>query len=196
MIDLTPLDVRKKKGDFTRSLRGYDPPSVDQFLELVADRMEELVRDNAALSERVSQMAASLSAYREREQAMNEALVAAQQLREDLRTQSTRESEAVLREARVEADRIVSDARRTAHEAAEATRRVYAARARFLRSYRAFLERQVEEVASEEDRVRDGLRPPREEVHEVARAEAEPQVQGEDEPLDVGRGGAEGLREP
>ena len=80
MIDLTPLDVRKKKSDFTRTLRGYDPPAVDQFLELVADRMEELVRDNTALSERVSQISASLSGYREREQAMNEALVAAQQL--------------------------------------------------------------------------------------------------------------------
>ena len=36
MIDLTPLDVRKKKGDFTRTLRGYDTPTVDQFLDLVA----------------------------------------------------------------------------------------------------------------------------------------------------------------
>ena len=24
MIDLTPLDVRKKKGDFRKGLRGYD----------------------------------------------------------------------------------------------------------------------------------------------------------------------------
>src|SRR5690606_40084788 len=104
------------------------------------------------------------------------ALVAAQQLREELRTQSARESEAVLREARVEAERIVAEARRTAQEAAEATRRVYAARARFLRSYRAFLERQIDEVAAEEDRVKDGIRPPR------------------DEPLDVGQGGAEALR--
>ena len=175
MIDLTPLDVRKKKGDFARGLRGYDPATVDQFLDLVADRMEELVRDNTALSERVSQMGTSLSAYREREQAMNEALVAAQQLREELRTQSTRESEAVLREARAEAERIVGDARRTAQEAAEVTRRVYAARARFLRSYRGFLERQIEEVAGEEDRARDGLR-------------------GRDEPIDAHRGGAEALR--
>ena len=195
MIDLTPLDVRKKKGDFAKGLRGYDPPSVDQFLELVADRMEELVRDNAALSERVSQIAASLSAYRDREQAMNEALVAAQQLREDVRNQSNRESESVLREARVEADRIIADARRTAHEAAEATRRVYAARARFLRSYRAFLERQVDEVASEEDRVRDGLRPPREEPQETPRVGLEAPRPADEGDLDVGRGGAEGLRE-
>jgi DivIVA domain-containing protein len=164
MIDLTPLDVRKKKGDFTRAIRGYDAPLVDQFLDLVAERMEELVRENTSLTERVSQLTAALANYREREQAMNEALVAAQQLREDVRTQSTRESEAVVREARLEADRIIADARRTAQEAAEATRRVYAARARFLRSYRSFLERQIDEVATEEDRARDALRPPREDA--------------------------------
>jgi DivIVA domain-containing protein len=197
MIDLTPLDVRKKKGDFARGLRGYDVPAVDQFLELAADRMEELVRDNAALSERVSQISASLSAYRDREQAMNEALVAAQQLREDLRTQSTRESESVMREARVEADRIIAEARRTAQEAAEATRRVYAARSRFLRSYRAFLERQIDEVASEEDRVRDGMRPPKDAAIDVpASGGAEALRPSGDLGLDVGRGGAEGLREP
>ncbi len=40
MIDLTPLDVRKKRGDFGKGLRGYDPQEVDGFLELVAERME------------------------------------------------------------------------------------------------------------------------------------------------------------
>lgn len=195
MIDLTPLDVRKKKGDFTRSLRGYEPGTVDQFLDVVADRMEELLRDNTALSERVAQLSESLSAYRERERAMNEALVAAQQLREELRTQSARESEAVLREARVEAERIVAEARRTAQEAAEATRRVYAARARFLRSYRAFLERQIDEVAAEEDRVKDGLRP-REEGVEAARTVLEPAPPATDGELEISRGGAEDLGQP
>ena len=35
MIDLTPLDVRNKRGDFKKLLRGYDPQEVDVFLELV-----------------------------------------------------------------------------------------------------------------------------------------------------------------
>ena len=45
MIDLTPLDVRKKRGDFGKRLRGYDPQEVDTFLELVAERMEVLVQE-------------------------------------------------------------------------------------------------------------------------------------------------------
>jgi len=166
MIDLTPLDVRKKKGDFSRALRGYDPDAVDHFLDLVADRMEELVREQATLTERVNQINASLSAYREREQAMNEALVAAQQLREEVRTQSARDSEAILKEARQQAEQIVGDARKAAHDAAEATRRVNAARARFLRGFRGFLERQIEEVLAEEERVLEGMKPGRDDPSE------------------------------
>lgn len=44
MIHLTPLDVRKKQGDFRKILRGYDPEEVDTFLDLVAERMEVLVK--------------------------------------------------------------------------------------------------------------------------------------------------------
>ena len=46
MIDLTPIDIRKKKGDFSRSLRGYDVADVDMFLDLVADRLEEVVNES------------------------------------------------------------------------------------------------------------------------------------------------------
>ena len=52
MIDLTPLDVRNKRGDFKKIMRGYDPAEVDVFLELAAERLEVLVRENLQLRER------------------------------------------------------------------------------------------------------------------------------------------------
>ncbi len=154
MIDLTPLDVRKKKGDFAKSLRGYEPAMVDAFLDLTAERLEELVRENALLRERDAQMTEHLDSYREREAAMNEALVSAQQLREEVRAQAARESELTVREATAQAERIVAEAHRQAETAAESARRVHAARARFVRGFRAFLERQMEELELEEERLR------------------------------------------
>jgi DivIVA domain-containing protein len=77
MIDLTPLDVRKKKGDFRKVMRGYDPDAVDNFLDEVVGRMEELVRENSSLSARFASMTEAIADYRERERAMNEALVSA-----------------------------------------------------------------------------------------------------------------------
>lgn len=159
MIDLTPLDVRKKKGDFARALRGYEPAMVDAFLELTAERLEEVVRENATLRERASQLTDQLESFRQREQAMNEALVSAQQLREEIRTQAAREVEMRMREAGAEAERIVAQAHRQAETAADAARRVHTARARFVRGFRAFLERQMSELDMEEERLR-GAEPP------------------------------------
>ncbi|HEX8244046.1 MAG TPA: DivIVA domain-containing protein [Longimicrobium sp.] len=152
MIDLTPLDVRKKKGDFRRVMRGYDPDAVDNFLDEVVARMEELVREAQANSGKVAQMSEAIADYRERERAMNEALVSAQQLREGMREQAQREADLVLREARAEGERIVSDAKRQVTFALEALRRVQAQRVRFLRLFRALVERQLGEIEQEEER--------------------------------------------
>ena len=152
MIDLTPLDVRKKKGDFRRVMRGYDPDAVDNFLDEVVARMEELVRENQALAGKTAQMTEAIADYRERERAMNDALVSAQQLREGMREQAQREADLVLREARAEGERIIADAKRQVTFALEALRRVQAQRVRFLRLFRALVERQLSELEQEEER--------------------------------------------
>jgi DivIVA domain-containing protein len=152
MIDLTPLDVRKKKGEFRRVVRGYDPAAVDSFLDAVVARMEELVRENGALSGRVQSMTEAMAEYRDRERAMNEALVSAQQLREGMREQAAREADLVLRQSRVEAERIVGEARRQATQAAEALRRIQGQRLKFLRMFRSLVERQLSEIEQEEER--------------------------------------------
>lgn len=158
MIDLTPLDVRKKKGDFSRTMRGYDPARVDEFLDLVAERMEELVRENGALAARVEGLSDSMAEYRDRERALNDALVSAQQIREEMREQTQREGELLLREARGEAERMVEEARRQVSLAAEAVRRLQGQRARFLRLFRALVERQLADIEQEEERIREFAR--------------------------------------
>ena len=70
MIDLTPLDVRNKRGDFKKLMRGYDPQEVDVFLEIVAERLEMLTRENMALKERTSALQSQVSSQTDREQAV------------------------------------------------------------------------------------------------------------------------------
>ena len=84
MIDLTPLDVRNKRGDFKKLMRGYDPQEVDVFLEIAAERLEELVRENIVLRERSERLELQVGAQSDREQAVQEALVTAQELRAHL----------------------------------------------------------------------------------------------------------------
>jgi DivIVA domain-containing protein len=157
--DLTPLDVKKMKGAFRRSrLGGYETGSVDDFLDQVVHRMEALVRENMETAARLGSMTDAISAYRERERAMNEALVSAQQLREDVREQAAREADLVLREARAEGERIVGEARRQATAAADALRRLEGQRSRFLRLFRTLVERQLQEIEQEEDRTQGAVR--------------------------------------
>src|SRR6266702_2949743 len=130
---LTPLDIRKQ--EFRKSLRGYDTAGVEDFQMRVADVLERANRERQVLEERVQALTEQLRVFREREKAMNEALVAAQQLRADTRTAAEREAQVIIREAEAEADRI--------RERAAGAERQYQA---YLAGFRALLERQLAEL--------------------------------------------------
>ena len=147
MIDLTPLEVRKKKGDFRRLMRGYDPVQVDEFLDLVADRLEQLVRSNIGDAEKVTVLEAQVSDFRERERALTEALVTAQEMREEIRKQGAKEAELARREAEQAAEHIRSTAVLVRQREEEAIRRLRARQMQLLQSYRSFLERELAELS-------------------------------------------------
>jgi DivIVA domain-containing protein len=150
MIDLTPLDVRKKKGDFRRAVRGYDTELVDDFLDMVAERLEELVKQNVALTERAEHLQEQVASFREREKALNEALVTAQQLRSEARVQADREAELLRREAQSQAERIVEEGQRSFRELARQMEALQARRTQFVRAFRTLLERYLSELELEE----------------------------------------------
>ena len=152
MIDLTPLDVRKKKGDFRRTVRGYDPELVDDFLDMAAERLEELVKQNVSLTERAEHLQEQVATFRDREKALNEALVTAQQLRAEAQTQADREAELVRREAQNQAERILEEGQRSLRKIARETEALSARRRQFLRSFRTVLERYLTELEMEEAR--------------------------------------------
>ena len=141
---LTPLDIRKQ--EFRKALRGFEPIGVEEFRTRVADELERILRERAVLEERVVALTEQLRAFRERERAMNEALVAAQQLREDSRAAATREAQVIVREAQAEARRIVDEARAAEGDARRKladTERQFQA---YLGGFRALLERQLAEL--------------------------------------------------
>lgn len=154
MIDLTPLDVRKKKGDFRRTVRGYDPELVDDFLDMVAERLEELVKQNVGLTERAEHLQEQVASYRERENALNEALVTAQQLRSEAQAQADKEVELIRREAQSKAEKIVEEGQRSYRELAREIEVLQARKRQFLRAFRTMLERYLGELSEEEDNAR------------------------------------------
>jgi DivIVA domain-containing protein len=141
---LTPHDVRAQ--EFSKTMRGYDRAQVDEFRERVANELERVTRERVQADERLRSHQEQLSAFREREKAMNEALIAAQQLRADAREHMDRESEIMLREARAEAQSILEKARveeRSARQRAEAAARQATA---YVQGFRSFVERHLGEI--------------------------------------------------
>ena len=163
MIDLTPLDVRNKRGDFKKLMRGYDPQEVDGFLEIAAERLEMLTRENIGLRERSETLQQQVNSQTGREKAVQEALVTAQELRSDIHGQAQREAENVLKEAETEGRRMIAEAeaeartklrsseRRLDH-VVDALEEMERRRHRFLKEFRQLLERELDGVEVEEDR--------------------------------------------
>ena len=149
MFRLTPVDVRRM--EFPKGLRGYDQGRVDDFREQVADELERLTRANQDLESQVRSLTEQLRGFRDRDKALNDALVSAQQLRTEVRDQSEREAQLVLREARSEADRIVQEAQMDAMRFADQISLLARMRRGYLKQFRVMLERQLAEIAAEED---------------------------------------------
>ena len=153
-FNLTPLDIRTQQ--FHRAFRGYDPASVDEFRERCAAEVERLLRENSVFAEQVRNFREQLKMFREREKAMSDALVVAQQLREDSEHLARKESDAVLQQARVEAGNIVTEARLAEQSVRRDIDGLHAQLASYLTSFRVLLERNLAEVEAVETAERNG----------------------------------------
>ncbi|MEX2178727.1 MAG: DivIVA domain-containing protein [Gemmatimonadaceae bacterium] len=145
---LTPLDVRRM--EFGRVMRGYDPARVDEFREQVADELERLTRNNQELEQKARGFHDQLKSFRDRDKALNDALVHAQQLRTEIREQAERESQLTLREAQVQSDRLLADAHADIRRVEDELAALERFRRNYLTQLRVFVERQLAEISAAE----------------------------------------------
>lgn len=148
MIDeafhLTPLDVRRY--DFGRAFRGYDPARVDQFRDQVAEEMERLSRVNQDLDAKARSFHEQLRSFRERDKALNDALVSAQQLRAEMREQAEREAQLIVREAQGEADKLVDQGRAELKKIEGEMEGIARSQRAFITQMRGLISRQLSEI--------------------------------------------------
>jgi len=141
---LTPLDLRKQ--EFKKVMRGFDPAEVDDFRARAADELERVVKERIAFDERVKRLEEQLALFREREKAMNDALVAAQQLRAETREQAQREAQMIVREAEAEAERRADRGRREIERLEAAAQNLARQHHAYLAALRSLVERQKAEL--------------------------------------------------
>jgi cell division initiation protein len=128
-MKFTPLDIRQKR--FDTSFRGYAARDVQGFLELLAVEFEELVKQNIALKEELKRTQVELDRHLERERALQQTLVTAQRVSEDLRDAAKKEAEVVIAEAELQSEKIVHAAHQKLVQVVDDINELKRQRARF-----------------------------------------------------------------
>jgi cell division initiation protein len=105
---ITPIEIQQQQ--FKTRMFGYDTAAVDQFLELLANELERLISQNNEIKEKLARTTASLDQMRERENALQQTLLAAQQVIEEVKENTRKESEIVMAEAHMTGERIIRSA--------------------------------------------------------------------------------------
>lgn len=106
---ITPLDIQHMV--FKVSLRGYDRQDVDRFLEQIAQTVDELNRETAALREKLGITEGQLADSRKAETALTKTLVSTQTMAEELKEAAKRDAELIVKEAEIMAADLLKNAR-------------------------------------------------------------------------------------
>ena len=93
-----------------KMLGGLDSEDVDAFLQLVAGEMEELIRENNDLKERISRNQTQMTEMEAREAQLRETMLAAQRITEEMKANAQKEAHLMISEAELKGERIIADA--------------------------------------------------------------------------------------
>ncbi len=108
-MKLTPLDLKKQQ--FKKTMRGFDPVEVETFLGMVASELEELLKSNRELKDKVLELETQLRDYRAIEKTLQQTLTHAQESSAKSLENSRREAQLMISEAELKGNRIVDKAR-------------------------------------------------------------------------------------
>lgn len=105
---LTPLEIQKMR--FSQKMRGFDPTEVEGFLSVLAEdlsnriaQIDKMERENRYYKQRLEEAEA-------REHQLQQTLLRAQKVSDDLMENARREAELMVKEAELMADKIVQQA--------------------------------------------------------------------------------------
>lgn len=107
-MPLTPLDIQKTR--FPQKMRGYDPREVESFLALVAEELATRIAQVDRLERENKYFRQRLDEGDEREHQLQQTLLRAQKVSEEITAAARREAALLVKEAELTADRVVQQA--------------------------------------------------------------------------------------
>jgi len=150
-MKITPLDIQQQQ--FRVRFRGFDMVEVDNFLDLLANEFEELLKENEQLREEERRNLARINELEAMEKELRDTLISVQRITEEMKTNARKEGELIIEEAKLDARKIVDRVQAEALEIEAEINQLKRQKAQFEASLKATIEmhRQLLETTRKEE---------------------------------------------
>lgn len=106
---IAPIDIAHKT--FHRKMMGFDPDEVMDFMRMVAEEMEALIKERNSLRENLREKELSVAEYRERDELLKSTITTATRMSERMQVDAEREAKLIINDANQKAEVIVRESR-------------------------------------------------------------------------------------
>jgi len=137
-MKMTPLDIQQQQ--FRVRFRGFDMVEVDNFLDLLANEFEELLKENSQIREEDRRKLERINQLEAGEKELRDTLVSVQRITEEMKNNARKEGELIIEEAKLNARKILEAAQTQALKIEAEINQLKRQRAEFEASLRATVE--------------------------------------------------------
>ncbi len=103
---LAPHELKNKP--FSKSVRGYNPAEVDEYIELLIEKYTELYRENNELERKLKSVGSKLDQMRDEEESIRSTLLNAQKMAEKIVTDANTRADAITASIKERCDGIIA----------------------------------------------------------------------------------------
>lgn len=147
---ITPYDIETK--EFSKTLRGFNPDEVDDFLGEIYLTLQQLQNENELLKEKVQMLTADMEKYHRSEKSVANTIESAKKLMNDISESAERRAEIIIKNAQLDAEVIQRDAKESIARMTEEGERLKQKVSRYRERYRQLLEDELSQLdGSSED---------------------------------------------
>jgi cell division initiation protein len=149
--NITPNEILQKK--FTQSLKGVKADEVYDFLKLVANEFEELLRENFLMAEKIKKLEEAVEEYRHMETTLKNTLIASQKIGQEIKEEAERKSNLLIRESELDGARIIQKAKQRKEKLEEETFQLLNQYRRFRAEFASLLDSHRKMVQAQDSRI-------------------------------------------
>lgn len=139
---ITAMDIDNK--EFKRSIRGYNPDEVDEFLDQIAEDYETLYKENSHLKEQATAYEEKIQHYKKIEDTIQNTLLLAQNAADQAKKSAQKEADIVIKNANDSAQRVLDKAHNDVLHVNEEYEKMKQEFNKFRTKYRNFMNSQIE----------------------------------------------------